>query len=197
MRADPTSSWLGRRSTLPGVAGWGRVSRLPGRPITQNGDVVQDEQRRDLADRLLRAAAYLNDQMHIARLDEFERSGMSVPQIRTLLVLKRDGPSRMGGLATSIGRTLSAATTVVDRLVEAGLVDRASDPSDRRVVVCQLTRRGHGMAEQFWSLDRDHLQSLTNSLDVDELERAALGLEIICRAERASRSPTSTAEPAT
>ena len=156
---------------------------------------MQDEHRRDLAGRLLRAAVHLDQQMHIARLDELERSGMSVPQIRTLLVLMRDGPSRMGGLAAHIGRTLSAATTVVDRLVTLGLVTRASDPSDRRAVVCRLTESGRRTAERFWNIDPTNLQSVTASLDGEELERAVVGLETIREAQRAGQSPAPTVAP--
>ncbi len=151
---------------------------------TGNGEqALHDEHRRDLVDRFLRAAELLNRQLHADRLDEWQRSDLSVPQVRTLLLLQRTGPLRMGSIAHQLGRALSATTTVVDRLVEPGLVDRSSDPHDRRVVVCQLTDRGQEMIERFWSIGRERIRPLVDSLDLEELEKAVAGLEIISRVE--------------
>ena len=100
---------------------------------------MQDDRRQELTDRFTESAEYLNRQLHTGRLDEWEGLDMTIPQIRTLVLLERMGPLRMGNIAIYLGRALSATTTVMDRLVEKGLVDRVADPSDRRVVICQLS----------------------------------------------------------
>ncbi len=159
---------------------------------TGNGEqALHDEHRRDLVDRFLRAAEFLNRQLHADRLDEWQRSDLSVPQLRTLLLLQRAGPLRMGSIARQLGRALSATTTVVDRLVEQGLVGRGSDPHDRRVVVCQLTDRGQETIERFWSIGRERVRPLVDSLGLEELEKAVAGLEIISRVEPDSQAVAS------
>ena len=113
---------------------------------------MQDDRRQELTDRFTESAEYLNRQLHSGRLDEWEGLEMTIPQIRTLVLLERMGPLRMGNIAIYLGRALSATTTVMDRLVEKGLVDRVADPSDRRVVICQLSESGEQAIKRFWRI---------------------------------------------
>ena len=103
---------------------------------------MPDTKPRELIERFVDAVEYLNRQAHLMKLDEWEESDMTIPQIKALGLLQRMGPLRMGGIALYLGRALSATTTVVDRLVEKNLVSRGSDPRDRRVVICELTPEG-------------------------------------------------------
>ena len=108
---------------------------------------------------------------------------MTIPQIKTLVLLERVGPLRMGNIAIYLGRALSATTTVMDRLVEKGLVDRVSDPNDRRVVICQLTEAGEQAIKRFWQIGRERLDLLADLLDEEQLETVVEGLELIRWAE--------------
>lgn len=49
---------------------------------------------------------------------------------------------RQGALAAHLGIDRTVLTYVVDDLVEAGLVERRVDPSDRRAQLCALTEHG-------------------------------------------------------
>ena len=79
----------------------------------------------------------------------------TMPQIRVLLILNADGPLRMTECATAIDTSLSAATGIIDRLVQSGLVSRRPVPEDRRVVVAELTdlvgQRWSGFRRRAWS----------------------------------------------
>ena len=108
---------------------------------------------------------------------------MTIPQIKTLVLLERVGPLRMGNIAIYLGRALSATTTVMDRLVEKGLVDRVSDPNDRRVVICKLTEPGEVAIKRFWQIGRERLDLLADLLDEEQLETVVEGLELIRWAE--------------
>ena len=79
---------------------------------------MSENHRQDLVERLMESAEDLNRQMHSGRLDEWEGLDMTIPQVKTLILLERMGPLRMGSIAIFLGRALSATTTVVDRLVE-------------------------------------------------------------------------------
>ncbi|MCY4437721.1 MAG: MarR family transcriptional regulator [Chloroflexi bacterium] len=107
-----------------------------------------------------------------------------MPQIKTLVLLERSGPLRMGNIATYLGRALSATTTVVDRLVEKELVDRAWDPSDRRVVICRLTDKGRHALKRFWRIRRERLQLMADTLELEQLEIVVQGLELMRAADR-------------
>lgn len=140
---------------------------------------MQDEIRQELQDRFIRVAEQLNRQTHSGQLDEWEGMDMTIPQIRTLVLLERMDTARMTDIAIYIGRALSATTTVVDRLVERGLVDRVSDPNDRRLVMCELTDTGRQALERFWRIGRDRLQMVADLLDDEQLEKAVEGLELV------------------
>ena len=144
---------------------------------------MQDDRRQELTDRFAESAEYLNRQLHTGRLDEWEGLDMTIPQIRTLVLLERMGPLRMGNIAIYLGRALSATTTVMDRLVEKGLVDRVADPSDRRVVICQLSELGEQAITRFWRIGRERLQIVVDLLDEEQLETVVQGFELIRWAE--------------
>jgi DNA-binding MarR family transcriptional regulator len=144
---------------------------------------VQDDRRQELTDRFAESAEYLNRQLHTGRLDEWEGLDMTIPQIRTLVLLERMGPLRMGNIAIYLDRALSATTTVMDRLVEKGLVDRVADPSDRRVVICQLSESGEQAITRFWRIGRERIQIVADLLDEEQLETVVQGFELIRWAE--------------
>lgn len=144
---------------------------------------MQDERRQELTDRFRELAESLNRRLHTGRLDEWEGLDMTIPQIKTLVLLERVGPLRMGSIAICLGRALSATTTVMDRLVKKGLVDRVSDPNDRRVVICKLTDPGELAIKRFWQIGRERLDLLADLLDEEQLETVVEGLELIRWAE--------------
>ncbi len=141
------------------------------------------QKKEELTERFVEAVEYLNRQMHTGRLDEWEGLDMTIPQIKTLVLLERMGPLRMGNIAIFLGRALSATTTVVDRLVEKELVYRVADPGDRRVVICELTDEGRVAIEQFWRIGRERLELLADTLKLEELEIVTQGLVLIRRAD--------------
>ena len=141
-----------------------------------------DDYRQTLEVRFINVAEQLNRQIHSGQMDEWEGLDMTIPQIRTLVLLERMGPVRMTDISIYIGRALSATTTVVDRLVEKDFVDRAPDTNDRRLVMCELTDTGRQALERFWRIERDRLQMVADLLDDGELERAVDGLELVSNA---------------
>lgn len=94
---------------------------------------------------------------------------LTMPQVRILLLLHREGPSRMSDLASISGIALSTATSTVDHLVEEGLVVRESDPRDRRLVICRLSSKGQELANELWKLGRFQIERLLELLTDDQL----------------------------
>ena len=53
-------------------------------------------------------------------------------------------------LSASLGVSKQAVSQVIDVLVNRGLLDRNTDPSDRRRITVGLTERGHEVVTAIW-----------------------------------------------
>src|SRR2546430_9666849 len=93
---------------------------------------------------------------------------ITIAQLRTLLVLAEEGPLVIGQIAQRLGVGLSKGGHLVDRLMQAGLPERAEDAEDRRRTLPQLTPKAedlyarlltHPLQIQIWiqSLSTSHL----------------------------------------
>ena len=67
---------------------------------------------------------------------------LSVPQFRALAYIRNHPCCSLTAVAEFIGLTLPAMSTLVNGLVEQGLVLRAVDPADRRRVLLTVTETG-------------------------------------------------------
>ncbi|QUS36290.1 MarR family winged helix-turn-helix transcriptional regulator [Falsirhodobacter algicola] len=68
--------------------------------------------------------------------------GIRPKQARILNVLNRIGPSSQKMLSEQFGVTSGSMSTMIDRLVAAGLVHREKHPDDKRTDVVSLSKRG-------------------------------------------------------
>ncbi len=102
---------------------------------------------------------------------EWLTSDLTVAQLRILLFLYTEGPSRMGSIASSIGIAVSTATGIVDNLVRKGLVVRGADPEDRRLVICTLSSQGQETINRMWTLGRFQIEKLLQGLSVEQLKK--------------------------
>ena len=103
---------------------------------------------------------------------------VSPGHVQVLIALAR-GPCSVGQLAEMVGVSPPAATQLVDRLVEHGMVERHHDPADRRVVLVDYVP---GMREVSHKLMEGHRRRLEGALEplTDEEARAfAKGLRLM------------------
>ncbi|MFU8826941.1 MAG: MarR family winged helix-turn-helix transcriptional regulator [Brevefilum sp.] len=75
--------------------------------------------------------------IHYAR-----NSALSLSQINTLFRLYHHGPRPVNDLADHLGITMAAVSQLLSPLEETGLIERATDPNDRRVKLIGLTEQG-------------------------------------------------------
>lgn len=80
----------------------------------------------------------------VAGIDEI----VSLPQLRVLVMVSSKGALNLGGVAAGLGVHPSNATRLVERLVVAGLLDRRTDPADRRTLVLELTSEGQALVDR-------------------------------------------------
>ena len=86
-----------------------------------------------------------NEELHRELHDELQ--SVTIHQLSVLEHL-RSGAVTMRELARNLAVGESAATAAADRLVRQGLVERHSDPADRRVVRIALTDHGQQFVER-------------------------------------------------
>ena len=72
--------------------------------------------------------------------------GLSMSQLGALLLIHRRGGCGVTDLGDALGVTSSAASQMLERLVQQDLVLRLEDPSDRRVKQIVLTDKGSQVA---------------------------------------------------
>lgn len=99
----------------------------------------------------------------------------SVPpgQIYLLRLLDRVGAQRMSDLADQMGITQGGCTTLVDRAVEAGLVERQRGSADRRVVRVVLSAEGNRTLDEIRRVRARILATYLNRLQPQEVETLA------------------------
>ena len=121
-------------------------------------------------------------------------SGLSLTAAATLATLERSGPCRLTWLAAREGVTQPAMTQLIARLQDAGMVDRATDPADGRVVQVRITADGQAMLARRRAVRAGRLADLLDRLSPDE--RAALAaalpaMDALANAQRGEPMPAS------
>ena len=107
------------------------------------------------------------------RFDERARLiGVTRAQWRTLTTLSRNEGINQGGLADLLEVEPITLCRMIDRLEEAGLVERRRDPADRRAWLIFLTTKAHPLLAQLRGLADGMIEGALQGLD-DE-RRAAL-----------------------
>ena len=121
--------------------------------------------------------------------EQWTEAELTLPQLRTLMMLSQR-PQRMGAIAQHLNSSLSSATSMIDRLVDKGLVERVSSNEDRRVVACQLTAAGREEIGRFWSIGRVGMTRIAGYLSVEELRTVVNAIKLLYEAgQKAFDSP--------
>lgn len=107
------------------------------------------------------------------RFDERARAiGITRPQWRALTALSRVEGINQGGLAERLEVEPITLCRMVDRLEEAGHVERRRDPNDRRAWNIYLTDRSRPLLDQLRAIGDDVFAAAFDGFAPDE--RAAL-----------------------
>jgi DNA-binding MarR family transcriptional regulator len=97
---------------------------------------------------------------------------LTLPQLRALVVLDACGPVKLAALAATLGVNPSTALRMVERLESAGLIDRKTNPDNRREVILRLTPAGRDLVKRVLVNRRAEVRALVQQLPVEA--RAAL-----------------------
>ena len=86
-------------------------------------------------------------------------SGITALQWRLITYLKRHEGIRQGPLAELLEVEPITLSRMVDRLAEAGLIERRADPTDRRAWRLYLTARGTELLDELRPFARETLEA--------------------------------------
>lgn len=107
--------------------------------------------------------------------------GITPSQVNALLVLYIHDDLTMGRLSSEIYLAESAATRLVNRLVNLNLVKRRGDDKDRRVVRVTLTSYGRQLSRLVFERRSYRFNNLAQHLDPAERENLIVSLQSIIR----------------
>jgi DNA-binding MarR family transcriptional regulator len=120
--------------------------------------------------------------LHPLMCEEWVHADLTMPQLKVLLLLFVEGPSRMSVLSSNMGIAMATATGIVDRLVERGLITREGHPEDRRAVICRLSPEGQELVDRLWQSGRSRGRELLENMNPAELRLVADAMEAILKA---------------
>jgi len=104
-------------------------------------------------------------------------TGLDLGQMDFLEHLVTDGTARMRDLADALRVDASSATRAVQRLVDAGLAERATDDRDARCVHVSATAEGRRRYEEILRSRREGMLELLADLSDAERRKIAESME--------------------
>jgi DNA-binding MarR family transcriptional regulator len=93
---------------------------------------------------------------------------MTLGQLRTLFMIRSEGPVSIGRIAESIGIGAAAASGYVERIERHGLVERRHRTDDRRIVDCHLTEAGRRLLDELAGVRVEALRRALGVLTAEE-----------------------------
>ncbi len=122
--------------------------------------------------------------------DEKTKRVLSAQQASILDHLDAIEPTGVQQLAGHMGVTASTMSLNLDRLEQGGYVSRTRDTEDSRRVQVRLTKAGVRLKQQQKVLDPALVATMLEQLNIQELDRAITGLELLGKAAGAVLSKT-------
>ena len=103
-------------------------------------------------------------------MGSMKQDGLSMPQIYTLLYLYHEGEVRISDIGRLMEVGKAAASQLVERLVQQGLVERVEDESDRRAKKIRLLPKSLVLIEKGLQVQRQQMGQVMKQLSPEQLE---------------------------
>jgi DNA-binding MarR family transcriptional regulator len=151
-------------------------------------------------ERLFQDLTWRGRQLFTRRIERYD---LTVPQYLVLLTIERLGPDvTMGDVVEELQLPASSLTSIADRLVRQGLVERGALPFDRRAVVATITEDGRALVRTVEAEQHDDLVAMLGDVaDADlgrfreVLERLLDGVERAMTEAASARSTVHDLQP--
>jgi MarR family transcriptional regulator, organic hydroperoxide resistance regulator len=156
---------------------------------------MPDRQNADRSVRVWFRLIRLEARMQAAVSERLREIGVSIPQCDVLTTLTEQEGVSQQELATRLYVTKGNISGLIDRLAEAGLVERRSTANDRRQHAIYLTEAGRAIAERAIAVQRRWIASTLGRMaepDLEALEAKLVALRDIVREAETPQSAGAT-----
>lgn len=109
-------------------------------------------------------------------------TGLSMPQFGILMQLHYRHNCGVSDLSERFDITNAAASQLVDKLVQSGLIQRAEDPNDRRAKLLNLTDKGRDLIQQGLEGRYRWVDQVAGKLTAEDREKVREALKIMTQA---------------
>ncbi len=117
--------------------------------------------------------------------NQFAKStGLSMPQFSILMQLHYKGACGMSAISERFDVSAAAASQLVDKLVQAGYIERTEDPSDRRAKLLKLSTNGAKLVDDGIQERYRWMDELTSRLSAAEQTKICEALTLLTEAAR-------------
>ena len=117
--------------------------------------------------------------------NQFAKStGLSMPQFSILMQLHYKGACGMSAISERFDVSAAAASQLVDKLVQAGYIERTEDPSDRRAKLLKLSINGSKLVETGIQERYRWMDELTFRLSAAQQTKISEALTLLTEAAR-------------
>ncbi len=134
-------------------------------------------------ERLFQQLTWQGRQQFARRVEAY---GLTAPQFAVLFMIRKMGPgAKVGEVAEALQVPASSMTSITDRLVRQGLVERGALPGDRRAVAATITETGQAVVERIEAArHRDLTAMLEGVSDADLGQFGILLAQLLAGVER-------------
>jgi len=112
-----------------------------------------------------------------------------MPQFSILMQLHYKGPCGMSQISERFDVTAAAASQLVDKLVQAGYIERTEDPSDRRAKLLKLSAKGAKLVDDGTQERYRWMDELASTLSEADQTRISEALSLLTEAARQMDKP--------
>ncbi|MEE6272030.1 MarR family winged helix-turn-helix transcriptional regulator [Georgenia wangjunii] len=110
------------------------------------------------------------------------RTTLTIQQLKVLMLLRLEGPLGGHDLARRLGVSMPTVSGVVDRLVKRGMLERRTDPADRRVRLVALSAEGERTVIELENAGEKVRARVLSEMDVEGLRALAQGFAAMAEA---------------
>jgi DNA-binding MarR family transcriptional regulator len=115
-------------------------------------------------------------------------TGLSMPQFSILMQLHHKGPCGMSEVSERFDISAAAASQLVEKLVQAGYLERAEDPSDRRAKLLTLSLKGKELIQQGTEERYRWMDDLAATLSAEDQKKVSEALILLTNAAKEMES---------
>jgi len=114
-----------------------------------------------------------------AELRKHGAKEMSVPQFRTLAFVYRNEGASLSEVCDHVGLTLSTMSTLIDAMVDRGLVNRRTDSKDRRRMILTLNEPGRARFQSARAATLTYLEERLRELPASDRATITLAMRML------------------